>query len=61
MELKLEEPEIEVLRRVLQNYLPNLREEVYKTENYDWRQDLKKDEEIIKGLIARLEALQVRS
>jgi len=34
--------------------LPNLREEVYKTENYDCREELKRREAVVKDLLARL-------
>lgn len=55
MNLFLESHEAALLRQVLTTYLANLREEVYKTENYDLRQALKQDEDSIKRLIARLE------
>ncbi len=54
MELILEDREAEVLARVLNNYLPQLREEIYKTENADWRASMHEDESIIKSLISRL-------
>ncbi len=54
MELTLESREVEVLGRVLNNYLPQLREEIYKTENADWRTSMHQDEAIIKSLISRL-------
>ena len=55
MNLSLESNEAALLRQILTTYVANLREEVYKTENYDWRQELKQDEETIKRLIVRLE------
>jgi hypothetical protein len=57
VELKLSQGEASLLTRVLTNYLPDLREEVYKTENYEWRESLKADEVVLKSLIARLEQL----
>lgn len=57
MELGLNLEERELLKRILTTYLSNLRMEIADTENYDWRQDMKKDEAVIKVLIARLERL----
>jgi hypothetical protein len=54
MDLTLDEREVGVLARVLENYLPQLREEVYKTENFEMREALKRDEEVIKSLMSRL-------
>lgn len=56
MSVALNETESELVLRILKNYLPELREEVYKTENFDWRQSLKTDEAGVKELIARLES-----
>jgi hypothetical protein len=58
MELHLDQNEADVTFRVLTNYLSDLRMEIGKTENYNLRQALKEDEETIKALIARLEALK---
>ncbi len=55
MEFSLEPREADLLRRILSNALSNLREEIVKTENYDWRQSLHEDEEVIKSLLRRLE------
>ena len=54
MDMHFDENETRVLRSVLDADLPNLRGEVYKTENYDLRQSLKKEEEVVKALIERL-------
>ena len=53
--LQLDTRESEVVLRILNNALGELRMTIADTENYDWRQDMKQDEEVIKGLIARLE------
>jgi hypothetical protein len=53
MKLELQTPEVEVLRRVLENYLPELKGTISNTENFDWRQDMKKDEEVIKSILQR--------
>ena len=61
MNLELTNDEVVLLRRILENYLPALREEVYKTEKFEWRESLKQDEELLKGMIARLEAAKTRT
>ena len=60
MKLDLTDEELQLLRQMLKNRLPDLREEVYKTERYDWRQELKQDEVVLKGLIAKLEELEAK-
>lgn len=54
MDLTIDAEEVGVLRRVLDHYLREIREEIGKTENFDYRQELKRDEEIVKALIARV-------
>lgn len=59
MDLHLQPDEAAILARILTISLSNLREEVYRTENYELRQALKQDEAVIKTLIARLDDLGV--
>jgi len=54
MEFYLEPEEAELVARILHNYLGDLRAEIYKTENHDWREGLHKDEAVIKRLLERL-------
>ncbi|HEX6511769.1 MAG TPA: hypothetical protein VF157_05695 [Chloroflexota bacterium] len=54
MNLELNQEESDLLGRVLNNYLGDLRMEIGKTENYDWRQSLHADEDRIKAVLARL-------
>ena len=56
MQLALSEEEREVLAEILQDVLPNLREEVYRTENYDYREQLKQRETVVRDLLSRLAA-----
>jgi hypothetical protein len=58
MELTLQIAEARLLRRILTQYLSDLRMEITDTENFDWRQDLKRDEESIKSLLTRIEAIE---
>lgn len=57
MELALQPEEVALLQRILSNYLSDLRMEIADTERYDLRQELKRDEEMIKSLLARLAQL----
>jgi hypothetical protein len=54
MELSLSEEEREILSEALNGILPSLRQEVYKTENYDYRKQLQQEEAVLKGLLSRL-------
>lgn len=54
MQLNLTDQEKELLIQVLDQYYSNLREEIYKTEGYDFKQKLKEEESFIKDLLARL-------
>ena len=56
MELKLDQPEAALLIDILESHLGDLRMEIGKTENFDMRNDLKHDEEMLKAMIARLKA-----
>jgi hypothetical protein len=55
MELSLSEEEREILSEALNGILPSLRQEVYKTENYDYRKQLQQKEAVLKGLLLRLD------
>jgi hypothetical protein len=57
MELTLDTKDTEVLKQVLDFYLPQLRGEVFKTENFELRQALKAREEVVKSLIERVNRL----
>lgn len=54
MHLELDPADIDLLRRVLERHLGNLRMEISNTENFEWRKALHADEERLKALIARL-------
>ena len=54
MQIALDDEEKLTLVEVLNEVLPDLREEVYKTENYDYRQQLKRRETVVKELLTRL-------
>lgn len=54
--IQLDDRESELLLQVLRNTLSDLRMTISNTENYEWRQQMKKDEELMKSIIARLES-----
>jgi hypothetical protein len=56
MQVALSEEERQTLLEMLNDALPNLREEVYKTESFNYREQLKRREELLKSLLTRLSA-----
>jgi len=52
--IQLAEEEAAVLRSVLEDYISELRMEVANTDSMDFREDLKRKEEILKALVGRL-------
>lgn len=54
MKLELTEEETRILRKALQSYISDLREEVVKTEKHDWRVALHREEEVLKAILSRL-------
>ena len=56
MELHLEDHEATLLRSILERHLGDFRMEIGKTEDYDMRQWMKRDEQSIKAIIASLDA-----
>jgi hypothetical protein len=54
--IQLDDRDSQLILEVLRNTLSDLRMTISDTENYDWRQQMKRDEEQIKSIISRLEA-----
>jgi hypothetical protein len=52
--IQLADEEAEVLRSVLEEYITDLRMEVSNTDNMDFREALKRKEEILKRLAGQL-------
>lgn len=57
MQFELTTEEAVLLKNVLERDLGDLRSEIYKTENAQMRSGLKENEEVMKGILARLEPL----
>lgn len=54
MELRLAEPEVELLREMFESDLKNLLMEIARTDNRAMREGLKEREELLRGILARL-------
>ncbi len=54
MQIHLDEEERKVLQEILEDVLPDLSEEIYKTENFDYREQLKHRQAVVKSLLERL-------
>ena len=55
MQLTLTEAQTELLLPMLKNDLDSLMDELAKTENREWRAEMKKDEDTLRGIIEMLE------
>lgn len=54
MQVTMTQEEVRVLFDLLNAYLPELREEVYRTESFQLREQLRRREIILNALLARL-------
>jgi len=54
MQIILDEYENRVLRESIEDTLSNMREEVYKTESYEYREQLKRRQAALKAVLGRL-------
>jgi len=48
------EAERNTMRRALEIYLSDLREEIVKTEKHEWREQLQQEKKILEGVIEQL-------
>ena len=55
MQLSIQQDEAELLHRILTQYLSELKPEISNTENFEWRQGMKRDEDAVKRMISQLE------
>ncbi len=53
--LDLSDDQAKTLKKSLTSYLSDLRLEIAATENHDFREELKKEEEILHSILAKLE------
>lgn len=54
MALELSDEERTLLKKVINDYLSSLRAEIYRTEKHDFKAPMKREEELLKGMIERL-------
>jgi hypothetical protein len=54
MQITLSNDDAKTLAEILDALLPDIREEVYKTENFDLREELKRREALVKSLLNQL-------
>jgi len=54
MQVNLQDNEVAALLDALGQYIPGLREEIGKTENYDYRESLKGQLAALDGIVAKL-------
>ena len=54
MQVNLEQNELTALVDALNYYIPQLREEIGKTENYDMRESLKAEEAALKAVLSKI-------
>jgi hypothetical protein len=57
MQVNLTDAEVAALNKALNSYLPNLREEIGRTDNYEWRQELHTEEASLTSLLVRIGGL----
>lgn len=50
------EYEAKMVRKALETYISNLREEIVKTEKHDWKKTLHEEEDTLKAVIEKLMA-----
>lgn len=55
MSIEFVDEEMRLLEQVAREYLSELRAEIAATDQYDFRQGLKKKEELLQAIIAKLE------
>jgi hypothetical protein len=54
MQISLSDEEANLLTAVCSQYLSDLREEIYKTETFEVKNQLKREEAVLKGILTRL-------
>ena len=54
MQISLSDEEANLLTAVTSQYLSDLREEIYKTETFEVKDQLKREEAVLKGILGRL-------
>ncbi len=58
MHVELQPEEAELLKRVLEGYLSDLRYEIVDTDNASYRADLRSEKEMLEAIVSRIPGLQ---
>ncbi len=61
MEFNLQPEEAKLLARILDEHLSDLRMEIGRTEQFELRESMKQEEEMIKAMLGRLHQGQLRA
>jgi hypothetical protein len=56
MQLEVTDAERQILAEILTNALSNLKDEIYHTETYDYKEELKVRESTLIGLLGKVQA-----
>lgn len=56
--IAITDEEKETLSHALEIYLTDLKEEVFKTDNREAKESLRREEEVIQGLLKKIEAMK---
>lgn len=54
MQVNLQQDEVSALLGALNSYIPQLRQTIGSTENYDMREQMKAEEQVLTGLVSKL-------
>ncbi len=54
LNLEIKPDEVDLLKKILENHLADLRMEISNTDDFEYRESLKRDEALLKGMIARI-------
>lgn len=60
MNIELTEQEKDLLTDIVEQYFSSLREEIHKTEEYEFKARLKEEEAMVKKILEKLRASQIR-
>jgi len=59
MDTSLSNDELAVLTEVVREYLSDLRTEIHVTDSYDFKQDLKKKEHLLREVLTKLDQVRL--
>lgn len=60
MTVDFTEKELGLLVTILENYLPELRAEIASGVRHEWKIELHREEDVLKGMLEKLKALEMK-